>query len=280
MRFSQRMNITPIKTELQIESMDDDLRNGLWNCFDLLFIPLFEIAEAGNIFFNQLFMDHLKLPLDTIPRESYKRAQILREWFFKWAWYDVYDFIEFTVQNNLSKYCYYYSPAKYKNFCNEILERELSGYRIVDNRIAPITNESELREIEQAIEQSKETKLSGVNLHLNSALEKFANRKQPDYRNSIKESISAVESIAKVISGKEKAELGQALKQIEDKVGLHAALKKGFLAIYGYTSDADGIRHAMIDESTSDFEDAKYMLVSCSAFINYLIMKATKAGIL
>ena len=52
-----------------------------------------------------------------------------------------------------------------------------------------------------------------------------------------------------------------------------------FVAIYGYTSDADGIRHAMIDDSKCDFEDAKYMLVSCSAFVNYLIMKATKAGV-
>ena len=94
------------------------------------------------------------------------------------------------------------------------------------------------------------------------------------------ESISAVEAISKVISGDSKAELGQTLKLIENNIGLHPALKKGFLAIYGYTSDADGIRHAMINEPKCDFEDAKYMLVSCSAFINYLIMKATKARII
>ena len=29
-----------------------------------------------------------------------------------------------------------------------------------------------------------------------------------------------------------------------------------------------------------DFEDAKYMLVSCSAFINYLIQKANKIGVI
>jgi len=70
------------------------------------------------------------------------------------------------------------------------------------------------------------------------------------------------------------------LKKIKDKIGLHPALEKGFGAIYGYTSDQGGIRHAMIDESTCDFEDAKYMLVSCSAFVNYLIMKANKAGLI
>ena len=49
--------------------------------------------------------------------------------------------------------------------------------------------------------------------------------------------------------------------------------------LYGYTSDADGIRHALLDESDLDFEDAKFMLVSCSAFTNYLKGKAIKAGI-
>ena len=47
--------------------------------------------------------------------------------------------------------------------------------------------------------------------------------------------------------------------------GLHAALKNGFSSIYGYTSDEGGIRHAMIDDNPCDFDDAKYMLVSCSA---------------
>jgi HPt (histidine-containing phosphotransfer) domain-containing protein len=63
-------------------------------------------------------------------------------------------------------------------------------------------------------------------------------------------------------------------------LGIHHALKKGFSLIYGYTSDEGGIRHAMIGENKCDFDDAKYMLVSCSAFLNYLAGKASKAGLL
>jgi len=88
-----------------------------------------------------------------------------------------------------------------------------------------------------------------------------------------------VESISKVISGDRKAKLGKALKKIKTKIGLHTALEEGFLKLYGWTSDADGIRHALMDESNCDSEEAKYMLVSCSAFTNYLIMKGQKAGI-
>lgn len=102
---------------------------------------------------------------------------------------------------------------------------------------------------------------------------------KPDYRNSIKESISAVESLAQIISGDKKAELGKALKIIKDKIGLHTALEQGFSKLYGYTSDSDGIRHSLSEESTLDLEDAIYMLTSCSAFINYLIIKSDKSGI-
>ena len=107
----------------------------------------------------------------------------------------------------------------------------------------------------------------------------LADRKSPDYRNSVKESISAVEAISNLIANEKKATLGQALKAIESKVSLHPALKKAFSSLYGYTSDAEGIRHALLSETNLSFEDAKFMLVSCSAFINYLISKASKAGI-
>ena len=48
-------------------------------------------------------------------------------------------------------------------------------------------------------------------------------------------------------------------------------MKNAFISLYGYTSDKSGIRHNNgVDENTT-FEEAKYMLVSCSAFLNYLI---------
>ena len=43
MWFSQRIGKKPVKVEIQKGSMDDDLRNGLWNAFCLFYIrPLGE----------------------------------------------------------------------------------------------------------------------------------------------------------------------------------------------------------------------------------------------
>jgi hypothetical protein len=117
--------------------------------------------------------------------------------------------------------------------------------------------------------------------HIKKSVELFSDRESPDCPNSVKEAISAVEATCELITGLEHATLGKALKKLEVKgLALHSALQKSFSSLYGYTSDAEGIRHALLDEPTLDFDDAKYMLVSCSAFVNYLIAKASKAGVI
>jgi len=279
MKFSQRIGKSKIKVGFQIESMDSDLRTALWNAFQIFFLEQIKSRYLSNTdyhnFFRVMWHDFFKYPIDNLDDFWPKTHKRLREWFFEAEWYEVYDFIEY-VGNASSPI----NTQKFIDFCNLMMEKELSGYRFVNKEIAPITDQTEISEIEEAIKNSAKSKFHGVNEHLRTALSKLSDRKNPDYRNSIKESISAVESIVQIISGDSKADLGKALKIIEDSIGLHGALKRGFSAIYGYTSDEGGIRHAMLDMSRITFEDAKYMLVSCTAFINYLIAKAGSAKLI
>lgn len=193
--------------------------------------------------------------------------------FFKLEWFRIYDFLEFFV-----KYIPYKTiNDRFVEYCNSILEEEFSAYLFISKNITPITSEEEISEIEEALA----TPLDPVKTHIKTALDLLSDRTAPDYRNSIKESICAVEAICRLITEDEKATLGQCLNVIERKVSLHPALKRAFSSLYGYTSSADGIRHSLglLEEPDLSFEDAKFMLVSCSAFINYLISKASKAGI-
>jgi len=73
------------------------------------------------------------------------------------------------------------------------------------------------------------------------------------------------------------ATLGKAIKKLKDSgVHIHSAMESAFSSLYGYTSDENGIRHGGIDFTNAPAEDAKFMLVSCSAFVNYLIEKQSK----
>ncbi|ODB61381.1 hypothetical protein A7309_15150 [Paenibacillus polymyxa] len=280
MKFSQRIGVTPVKVDIQIESMDSDLRVGLWNCFHRLYLEPFEtnlISQSKlNYLFRSIWSDHLKNNLDEIPREFFYFETSLKATFFETPWYNVYDLIEFVIKLNTP---FERVSTIFAISCNEVLEKELSAYRIIGTEITKITDTNEVKEIEESLVNSAVLPSKSVSIHLTTALSLLSDRKSPDYRNSIKESISAVEAIAQIITGEHKAELGKALKILSDKIGLHGGLRAGFSSIYGYTSDEGGIRHAMSDEKEICFEDAKYMLVACSAFVNYLIVKADKAGI-
>jgi AbiJ N-terminal domain 4 len=283
MKFSQRIGASPSTKTIQVEDIDSELRNGLWNALKLYFFD--PIGEYNGYYYDDVFgffcqvlwLNFYKLPIDIIPN-NHDRESYIRERFFQFKWFEVYDFLEFVA--NLHPQTIKFDSNKLKEFCNKILERENAGYRFIDDNIAPITNSTENNEIEEAINSTGHfTALSGANVHLKNSLDKISDKKSPDYRNSIKESISAVESVAKKISDNKNDTLAGALDKIKGKIKIHPALEKGFKQIYGYTSDTDGIRHALTEETNCDFEDAKFMLVSCSAFINYLITKANKNGI-
>lgn len=273
-RFSERIGVKHPKTALQLDSMDHDLRNGLWNvCYDLVFLDFlreyFRSREDKTL--GKLWRHFFKLPVDEMPYGGTEIIKFLKSHFFKSSWDGVYDFIDFLAIIE----AHHELPGRF----NYILEREKSGYRFLKGQLTPITNEQELGAVQAALDLSQP--LSPVRQHIQAAVDLFSDRKAPDYRNSIKESVSAVEAMCIIITGDKKATLGQALKKLEDKgIALHSALRNSFSSLYGYTSDAEGIRHALLDESTLDFDDAKFMLVSCSAFVNYLAGKAAKAGVI
>jgi hypothetical protein len=85
--------------------------------------------------------------------------------------------------------------------------------------------------------------------------------------------------MCRLLSGDSKATLGVALKTVKDKASIHPALERAFSSLYGYTSDEGGIRHSLLEGSNLTFTDAKFMLVTCASFTNYLIGKAADLGI-
>ncbi|MBT2663610.1 AbiJ-NTD4 domain-containing protein [Bacillus sp. ISL-45] len=280
--FSQRMGITQVRTILQTESMDHALRVGIWN---VIYVHYIQCLKGGSSegYMNsssdafktavRVWTNHLKRPINQMPAKVRSLAEELEEYVFESEWYQVYDLIEFLAKDfrqiNL--------PDKF----NTILTSEMSGYRFVGNELVKITGDEEIEEIEQATVNTSATHYAAT--HIKEALRLLADKQNPDFRNSIKESISAVEAICTAItkvSGNEASTLGAALKVIEKEshIELHPALKQAFDKLYGYTSD-DGIRHFLKSDKQVDFEDAKFMLVACSAFVNYLTEKSIKAGL-
>ena len=153
---------------------------------------------------------------------------------------------------------------------NAVFEKYLVGYRVINGQILPITNEEEKLAIEHAVEKSSDA----VAEQMTKAIRFFGDRQHPEYAKSGDCSISAVEAQCRILLNDPTPTLGKALKRLEDNgVNIHGSLKGAFDKLYGFTSDANGIRHAGIGPSDVDADLAKFMLVACSAFVNYLRSK-------
>lgn len=267
MRFSERMGIVKASNIIQKDDMNDDLRTDLWNTL-YLFVNENLSADRMN-FCKEICTDFLKIPVDEFKYS--KLMDNIKHFIYNKSWSYVYDIIEF-VANASCSLCLR-GRNDFIEKINQMLERNNSAYRFVGNEIAPLINNTEIKEIETAQENPR----SNVQTHINTALGFLSDRQNPDYRNSIKESISAVEALCREITGE--STLDKALPALAKKgVEIPNMLQKSFEKFYHFTNGENGIRHALMDEEEEPgFEEAKYMLVVCSAFVNYIQGKKAKA---
>ena len=276
--FSERYNYTKLSNVIIREQITREIQNAICSCYD----RLKEALPKTGTYYENPYVD-LEKYLWTYflnQREGNfqdgRRYHVVATLFLEDEhnpWYRKLDLIEFTI-----KYLHKFSTAVSNKFVKQLnseFERLNFAYRVVGTEIVEITSEEEVAAVESAMRDSA----TNIRTHLIKALELYAQRPKGDYRNSIKESISAVEAYCREITGE--STLGDALKKINSKgVLIPPMLKVAFEKLYAYTNQPDtGIRHALMDEDgtyTPASEEALFMLVSCSSFINYLNKKLNR----
>lgn len=260
---------------LQFECMSDDLKTEIHNAIRLLEKPYYwkqhgprlKLPEVYKLLWSSFFLKDL----DSFDEYLNHYIPAIKSLYDKLEWFEVYDYIEQYL---------IYSRAYNTEFAddltrlvNHVLEKHNSAYRIQDGHVIPISNEQELSEVSEA----SHTGQKAIDTHIRRAIWLFSQRESKDYANVIKEAISAVEAAVNIVNGTEGTTLGEALKTLDKTRKIPEALKQGFEKLYGYTNDKEtGIRHALINNAQCppDFADAKFMLVACSAFVNWILLKS------
>lgn len=271
--FSDRNGIKPESNEMQYKSINDRTRISIVNFIRIIYQAAFKYDLQYNdysekpqlLLKNILFHVYMQQVNYDKVYEPERVFEIINTTIYEADYDEVLTLVEY-----FSNQIFDYYSGVYESF-NLLFKKEYVGYRFVGDIIVPITDENEI----DSINESTKVPYAVVRQHISKSIVLLSDREKPDYENSIKESISAVEALCEIftgIKGKE-ASLGKMLKKIEDDGAvIHSAMKSAFNILYGYTSDAKGIRHAGdIGGPSSTFDEAKFMLVSCSAFINYLI---------
>jgi hypothetical protein len=204
----------------------------------------------------------------------------VKEWikgaFQTYAWTNVFDIIEFTFKQ--------YEPLSYRdksleelrNAINETLSDFSSPWRIIGDGFAPISDEQQVKEIDAALN----VPLKPVKEHLENALQALREPSPTAARDSIRESIHAVESMCGLLTGETNESLGKALNKLKGKIAIPGELENVLHKLYGFTSNSEGVRHAVFDEAKVTLREARLMVVTCSAFITYLWDLAILAGLI
>lgn len=262
--FSERYGHKTFKTLGTWEELPSTARTRLWNCFYRAYssrgqLNYFLLAKVWDKFFKQdaaLFLEGYGNP------ELCKWIQKLLN---KSPWHTIYDFLEFVYWEDHGR------NDAWESAINQILTEERIACRLLSGYITPITNEAEIAEIKQALESTDTYK--PARQHLEKALAILADRNKLDFANSIKESISALESLAQILLGT-KGTLGDLTK----KLTIPPAFREGLSKLYGWTSATGGIRHGKsAKDPDPTLAEAQFMLILASAFFNYLISTYTPA---
>jgi hypothetical protein len=267
--FSQRMGLAPVPPQLKIGEVSDELRR-------LLFYRINSEIEREERFSYESFYfrnEWKKVAEDlhvvffgnrasTFKNDPHSLKKRLEQFSDHSEIGRLFDLVEFLARHPVCS-------KELKNDLAEAFVNARAAYRIVDSQIVAIGTEQQGAAFERSLVEADRIGAGAARHHLVAA---GLELRRGDWAGSVRESIHAVESMA-IRLAPDETSLGAALRKLEQKGRIHGSLKQAFGALYGYSSDEKGVRHALVFEDKSDVNeaDALFMLGACASFVSYLI---------
>ena len=278
--FSQRYGYEPLPEPMRLEFLSKDLRRELCGVFyELLILENFKFERDIIRFSVRVLSRYLKRHEDEIIPSFDEIYELFKRHLFEDPFNRVLDLIELIVNET----DIYYKLPKDRTLAEKIqplFEQHLAAYYLdlsqQPYRFYPRCNKEQGIATIEAINTILENGMDASASHLRQAA---AHINAQQYGDSIADSIHAVESVARSIDQKAAHTLTPALNNLEKQgLQIHPALKEGFKKLYGYTSDAQGIRHAQIDKDSPEIglDEAMFMFGACASFAAYLVSKHQK----
>ena len=290
--FLERNGFINMK-ELQIEEQDNDTRNAIWNAIYKLCSKLSYDSIDDNLFYKideKYWAEHLNKaadmyeePYDYNYNQKFYELKVFQD--IRLALLGVKD-EEVYVNEPLPYYQFFYlleflldtwnlydtknDIIVLINRLNIALKKNISGYRIMKNtrRFMSITDEIEIESINNALVSS----FDEAKDLLMKANQLFSDRENPQYNASILESIKAIESACKDITGEDDNKLSVLIAKLKDhnKYRIHGSLGGIINSLNGLSGDIAKHPKGSEKKVLTTESEAKFALVSSSAIINYL----------
>lgn len=248
---------------LQVERVSDALFNKLWYVLekqlleglkpkDAMHLWVFGMGFSSKERYGPVTSDSFGGQRVSFAKFEARVAQKTKDG----EWWAIFDFMEFCLRLRAKN-------DRLEKQVNGILQSEASAYRLVDGKVVPITDPIEIATIAEAFEVEDIARI-----HIRKALDLFSQKPIPDFENTVKEAVTALESLAKEVTGEENGKIRVLLKR--DELSLHPALQKAISSFYGWACDEDGVRHGAGRPPEVTYAEAKFSLVISSGIINLI----------
>ena len=272
--FSQAYGYEELPQPLKLGEIPDGARTKLWSVlFHFVesesnkYLGIQRVGESWEEILTFLHVEYHERALDEVDDTLENFIGVYKPIFMRDQFNEVFDLLLAIMR-------YQACPPEFITAVAAIFKASRLAY-VVDTSspvtIYPAATEEEGEAVLRATAELSNAGLAGAVSHLRQASE---NINQGDHAGAVRESIHAVESTARRIDP-DARKLESALKSLERANGLHPALKKAFSSLYGFTSDEEGIRHALIDSPQANvgLDEAVFMLGACASFSSYLARK-------
>ena len=283
--FSQAEGIDPLPQPVALGKLPDSARNLLWTAIyeelkkssAITSLDIFEKYLVVTKPWRDVLYDYhtvfLTKPGDEFSDNFADNVTAIKRSVLNDKYNKVFDFLQYVMRHNSA-------PPNFGRFVANILQHCMCAYVVVDDgrTIVPMSLSEQGDSIKEAFKVLASGPFEGSRAHLRESA-KCIN--EGDHAGSIRESIHAVESVARRLDQDATKTLTPALEALSKKgVVLHPAFKSGIEKLYGYSSDQRGIRHSLSgDNANVDLEDSVFMFGACASFSAYLVNKARKAGL-
>ena len=268
--FSQANGYEDLPQPLKLGELTDAARTKLWS---LLYHFVYSESNGSHVCGNwltvvtYLHVSHYEQALDEFSEFLEDFVNFYKRNFMYDPFHKVFDLLLAIMRHRAC-------PQEFKRAVATVFGESRLAY-VVDTSnpvtIYPAATEDEGEAVLQAAAELNNAGLEGAVSHLKQASDCI---NQNDYPGAVRESIHAVESTARHFDPNAKT-LGPALRSLKKEGGLHPALEQAFSNLYGFSSDEQGIRHALIDTPRANVgqDEAVFMLGACASFSSYLARK-------
>ena len=280
--FSQRHGYEPIPEAMKLEEISCDLRREIWNTVRELLLNIKSkqvnayFPDTAARFIERVVGKYQKIRQSNVRTEYSDVFHTFENDCFSLKFNKLLEMLEVIINDTEL-------DDDFAEKIRILFEMHGAAYWLDTSRLPyrfiPSTSKEQGEATRQAFETVEQSGIApGATTHLRKAVEHLnAGR----YADSVSDSMHAVESVARVIDPRANKTLGSALDSLET-AGLlnHPALKSAFKTLYGYTSDEQGIRHALLERDAADvgLDEGMFMFGACASFAAYLVNRHQKAN--